>query len=188
MKQIGNVIISDEVWQTKFACNLDECLGKCCQYGDLGAPVSEEEIKTIQAYLEKISKLLPSSNYDFLKHGIGETYEDSLHIREIQENTPCPLAHIDKKGIVLCALHTHALAEAIPLLKIKPLWCSLFPLIIKKSGNNWVINCHIPKFCRSVSHPPPLLLAFADLLKDFFGEEWVASVRAEYDKEMQEKE
>ena len=47
MREIGNVLISDEVWQTRFGCNLEACLGCCCKYGDLGAPISEDEETTI---------------------------------------------------------------------------------------------------------------------------------------------
>jgi len=39
MKQIGNVIISDSVWNAKFACDIEKCKGKCCQYGDLGTKI-----------------------------------------------------------------------------------------------------------------------------------------------------
>lgn len=187
MKQIGNVIISDEVWQTKFACDLSRCLGRCCQYGDLGAPVSEEEIATIEKNLSRISHLLPPSNLAFLKNGISETYEGTLHIREIAPNTPCPLAFLDSQNCVLCSLHAYSIKENIPLLEIKPLWCSLFPLMIKKSGNNWVINCHIPEFCRSTDNPPHLLLAFSDLLEKFFGTQWLEDVKQEYDSEKKVK-
>ncbi len=180
MKQIGNVIISDEVWQTKFACDLNRCHGKCCQFGDLGAPVSEEEIETIQKYLARISPLLPPANIKFLENGISEIYEGTLHIREMAANTPCPLAFIDKQGCVLCSLHSYALEKKLPILQIKPLWCSLFPLIIKKSGNNWVINCHIPEFCRSTDNPSHLLLSFDGLLENFFGSEWIEDVKKEY--------
>jgi hypothetical protein len=187
MRQIGDVIISDEVWQKKFACDLQKCLGKCCQYGDLGAPLSEEEEETIVRLLPHLEKYLEKNNMRFLKAGISETYQGSLHIREIAANTPCPLAYTDSQKKVLCSLHTFALDEKVPLLQAKPLWCSLFPLIIKKTAEGWLINCHIPDFCRSVDDPPPLILSFSSLLQEFFGPEWVEAVRHEYEKDRKEQ-
>ncbi len=181
MREIGNVLISDEVWQTKFGCALDRCLGVCCKYGDLGAPVSEEEEETIRNHLDKVAPLLKKQNLQLLRGGITENYKGNLHIAEVAENTPCPLSFTDDRGIILCSLHRYTLDNNLPLLSVKPLWCSLFPLIIKKnSSGGWLINCHIPEFCRSNDNPPPLLLSFADLLASLFGDQWVADVREAY--------
>lgn len=183
MREIGNVIISDEVWQARFACNLEKCLGLCCQYGDLGAPVSEEEELTIQKNLDNVAPLLTKQNLQLLRGGITENYKGCLHIVEVAENTPCPLAFSDENDVVLCSLHHYALEKKIPLLDIKPLWCSLFPLMIKKTATGWLINCHIPDFCHSTENPQPLLLSFADLLETIFGPEWMNEVKANYRKE-----
>lgn len=183
MRQIGEVIISDEVWQKKFACDLNKCQGKCCQYGDLGAPISEDEEETIKSMLPNVAVYLNKANQKFLAAGVSETYQGSLHIREISENTPCPLAYISQEKVVLCSLHSYALDHKLPLLKVKPLWCSLFPLMLKKTGELWLINCHIPDFCRSTDTPPPLIIGFADLLQEFFGKEWVEAVKKAYKEE-----
>jgi hypothetical protein len=183
VREIGNVIISEEVWQKRFACNLDKCLGRCCQYGDLGAPISEEEEQTIAANLDNVAPLLKKQNLQLLRGGISEKYKGNLHIVEIAENTPCPLSFTDEKGIILCSLHSYALEKRLPLLSVKPLWCSLFPLIIKKTATGWLINCHIPEFCHSTDDPQPLLLSFADLLETLFGNEWVEEVRRAYQQQ-----
>ena len=183
MKQIGDVLISDQAWQTKFACDLSQCLGKCCMYGDLGAPISEEEEEKIKSLLDQVKPRLSRQQQTFLAAGISEKWKGSLHIREIRENTPCPLSFCDPNGVILCSLHDLALEKSLPLLDVKPLWCSLFPIMLKQTGSGWMINCHIPDFCRSVANPPPLLLSFADLLQTFFGKEWVEKVKSEYERE-----
>ncbi len=183
MRQIGEVLISDEVWQTRFACDLTRCRGRCCMYGDLGAPISEEEEQKILQVFDEVKPMLTRQNQTFLSAGISETYKGSLHIREIRANTPCPLSFIDQDGVILCSLHTLALEKSQPLLEVKPLWCSLFPILLKQIDNCWTINCHIPEFCRSQKDPPPLLLSFADLLENFFGRDWVELVKKEYAQE-----
>jgi hypothetical protein len=183
MKQIGDVLISDEAWHTKFACDLSQCHGKCCMYGDLGAPISEEEEDRIKSLLDQLKPRLSRQHLSFLAAGISENWKGALHIREIRENSPCPLSFTDKDGVILCSLHDLALEKSLPLLDVKPLWCSLFPVMIKQLDKDWAINCHIPDFCRSVADPPPLLLSFADLLQSFFGKEWISMVKSEYERE-----
>ena len=62
MKLIGNIIISDEVWECNFSCDLKKCKGKCCQYGDIGSPITEEEELRIKNNLENIKSLLSKEN------------------------------------------------------------------------------------------------------------------------------
>ncbi len=183
MKMIGNVIISDEVWATKFSCDLNKCKGKCCQYGDIGSPITEEEGQRIKDNLINIKDMLSNENLELLKKGI--TIKDKrgdLHIVEGAHNTPCPLSFINKDNIVMCSLHSHCLKTNQKVLDLKPLWCSLFPLIIKSTLVGWIINCYIPDFCKSIDNPPPILLSFADYLSEIFGEKWVEAVRKEYRK------
>lgn len=180
MQIIESIIISDEVWNTKFSCDLIKCQGKCCQYGDLGAPISEDEEETIKKNLDKVFPYLPPRNKKFLLANVSETYQGNLHIKEIEENTPCPLAYVSDKEIVLCSLHTYALENEIPLLDLKPLWCSLFPLIIKKTAEGWIINLHIPEFCVSEENAPPVLLSFESLLASIFGKDWIDKVKKLY--------
>jgi hypothetical protein len=180
MHIIDDIIISDQVWETRFACDIGRCLGKCCQYGDLGAPISEEEAETIINNLGNVQRYLTREQMNFLKAGISETFKGTLHIREIGANTPCPLSFISEKKEILCSLHAHALTEKIPLLDVKPLWCSMFPLIINKTSEGWMVNLHIPDFCVSIPNPPPVLLSFAPLLEVIFGKEWVEKVKAAY--------
>lgn len=180
MHIIDEVIISDEVWETRFACDLSRCKGVCCQYGDLGSPLSEEESKTITSNLDKVEKFLAPDQKNFLAAGVSEFYKGNLHIREIAANKPCPLSFFSEDQIILCSLHAYALEKKIPLLQLKPLWCSLFPLMINKTSEGWIINLHIPEFCVSVAEAPPVLLSFSALLEEIFGRQWLEKVKAAY--------
>lgn len=184
MKQIGNVIISDEVWDTNFACDLSLCKGKCCQYGDIGSPISEDEEQIIRENLENVAPMLDKENIELLKKGI--TIKDKrgdLHIVEGGHNTPCPLSFINNEGVVLCSLHNYCLKTKQNVLNMKPLWCSLFPLMIKNTPIGWLINCYLPDFCKSVKDAPPILLAFEDYLSQLFGHKWIKAVKDEYKRE-----
>lgn len=184
MKQIGNVIISDEVWNTNFACDLSKCKGKCCQYGDIGSPITEEEEQRIRENLDKVAPMLSDENMKLLKKGI--TIKDErgdLHIVEGAHNTPCPLSFINEEGVVLCSLHNHCLKTRQKVLDLKPLWCSLFPLIIKSTPLGWIVNCYLPDFCVSTKDAPPMLISFSDYLEEIFGKKWMDAVKEEYKRE-----
>lgn len=184
MKMIGNVIISDEVWNTNFSCDLKNCKGKCCQYGDIGSPITDDEESRIKKNLDNIAPMLSQDNLELLKKSI--TIKDErgdFHIVEGAHNTPCPLSFINEEGIVLCSLHNHCLKTNQNVLDLKPLWCSLFPIIIKPTPVGWIINCYIPEFCKSIDNPPPLLISFSDYLSEIFGKKWMNAVKKEYNKQ-----
>ena len=42
---IQNTVISDDVRDNFFVCNLEACKGACCVEGDLGAPLEEAELR-----------------------------------------------------------------------------------------------------------------------------------------------
>lgn len=52
--EIKDKIVSTQIFERQFVCDLNACKGACCIEGDGGAPVTEEEIQIIEANLEKI--------------------------------------------------------------------------------------------------------------------------------------
>ena len=54
MLQIQHTLVSLDLIERYFVCDLDACLGACCIEGDAGAPLSPGES-------ERISEVLPSS-------------------------------------------------------------------------------------------------------------------------------
>jgi Fe-S-cluster containining protein len=180
MQLIDNILISDKTWNTRFTCDTNRCLGKCCQYGDLGSPVSKDEVKIIEKNLENIFPFLSTQNRMFLKNGVAELWQDSLHLREIGQNIPCPLSYKSENGQILCSLHSYALHNNLDVYKIKPLWCSMFPLMIQKSLEGWIINVEIADFCVAKKNSLPILLSFEPLLTSLFGSEWIKKVKTRY--------
>src|SRR5436189_2545828 len=45
---IDNKQISDDVVGTQFVCDLNKCKGGCCEDGDAGAPLTEDELDFIR--------------------------------------------------------------------------------------------------------------------------------------------
>ena len=55
---IDKVMISDDVVEAQFVCDLSKCKGGCCEEGDAGAPLTEEELDIVVDLFEKIRPYL----------------------------------------------------------------------------------------------------------------------------------
>jgi hypothetical protein len=132
MIAIDNKLISDEVIEEQFVCDLSKCKGGCCEDGDAGAPMEKWE-------LEKLKE-----NYDVIKpymteEGIREVESQGKYIydREFGWVTPtingaiCVYGFRDKQGVIKCGIE-QAYNEGKLDWK-KPLSCHLFPIKIQKS-------------------------------------------------------
>ena len=56
MFAIDKILVSDDVADARFGCNLGACLGGCCVEGDSGAPLAEEERAELEAVLPEVRK------------------------------------------------------------------------------------------------------------------------------------
>ena len=59
---IDNKQVSDDVVETQFVCDLAKCKGGCCEDGDAGAPLDEEELEIINEMYEKIKAYLTEAS------------------------------------------------------------------------------------------------------------------------------
>jgi hypothetical protein len=180
MHQIEQVLISDEAWELRFACDVTACRGECCRIGDLGSPIDQSEVERITNLLPVLQSKLSRKQRLFLDQGVGELYKGKWHIREIAPNHPCPLSFCGDGSVLYCTLHAFALEQGLPIEKVKPLWCTLFPIVIQKQATGWLINAMVCPHCRSKPNSPPILLAFAETLTALFGPTWMEKVRQAY--------
>jgi hypothetical protein len=133
---VDNVLISDEILQAQFVCDLNKCKGGCCEEGDAGAPLEKEELDIMVEEYEKVKPYLT-------KESIAEIERKGKYVyhREFGWVTPtlgndneiCVYGIRDGKGIIKCAFE-QAYNDGIIGWK-KPISCHFFP-IIQKSGRN----------------------------------------------------
>ncbi len=179
----GEVVVSDEVWNKRFSCDLPRCLGSCCRIGDLGASLLPEEAARLEELLPQILPRLPAKNRTFLEQGLTESYGGRLHIREMARNHPCPLGMVDSQGLLQCSLHGVAEDLGLRVIALKPLWCQLYPLVIRDTATGCLINFYEAEFCRSVDPAPPILLAFSGILEASLGTPFIDQIRETYRRE-----
>ncbi|MEY3918800.1 MAG: hypothetical protein RLZZ132_1137, partial [Bacteroidota bacterium] len=55
---IDDTVISSDVADEFFVCDLAKCKGACCVEGDLGAPLEEEELEILERIQDDIKPFL----------------------------------------------------------------------------------------------------------------------------------
>lgn len=54
MLDIQNVLVSLDLAERFFCCDLDSCHGECCIEGDAGAPITKEEYEQLKRLTPKV--------------------------------------------------------------------------------------------------------------------------------------
>ena len=68
MIKVDNCLISEDIVEKSFACNVSACKGICCIEGDAGAPLDKEEVDKIQSHLQEIKREMDETGLKTLKH------------------------------------------------------------------------------------------------------------------------
>ena len=85
MLQIGNALVSLDLIEQFFCCDLDKCLGECCIEGDAGAPITKEEYAKIKEILPEVwDDLLPAAKRVIEEQGVGYVDEEGIDCRRAQ--------------------------------------------------------------------------------------------------------
>jgi len=133
---IDNVLVGDEIIQKQFVCDLSKCKGGCCEDGDAGAPLEEEELDKIVELYEKVKPYLSQAS-------VAEIEKKGKYVynREFGWVTPtlgndseiCVYGIRGTDGIIKCAFE-QAYYDGKTDWK-KPVSCHLFPIITTKGKN-----------------------------------------------------
>jgi hypothetical protein len=127
---IDNKIISDDIVENKFACDLAQCKGRCCEDGDAGAPLSEEELDNVVAYYDTVKPYLTQEAIAQVeKNGMYEYSKEFGWVTPTltSDNEICVYAFREKDGLIKCAFE-QAFNEGKITWK-KPISCHLYPII-----------------------------------------------------------
>ena len=132
---IDHVLVSDQVVEEQFVCDLTKCKGGCCEDGNAGAPLENKEKEYVKDFFEIVKPYMT-------KEGIKEIKQVGpyLYDREFGWVTPtidgkiCAYGYKDKEGIIKCAFEQAYNDGKIPWKK--PISCHLFPIKLSKSKSD----------------------------------------------------
>ncbi|MEM6378328.1 MAG: DUF3109 family protein [Bacteroidota bacterium] len=125
---IEDVLVSDDVVEQQFICNLNACKGACCWEGDFGAPLKKEEIKDLEQHLDKILAYLDDKGRETIsRKGHYEYFEEEKdNGTPLLENGRCAYLTINELGFGVCGIEQAYREGAIPF--NKPISCHLYPI------------------------------------------------------------
>lgn len=134
--QVGNVLVSPDIFTEKFCCDLDKCKGQCCVEGDAGAPVTLDEIGGIEDSLDTVWKDMNASAQAIVdKQGVAYVDQEGDLVTSIVNGKDCVFTCYEN-GCCLCALERAYRAKKTEF--VKPISCALYPIRVKDFKNGTV--------------------------------------------------
>lgn len=136
---IDDILISDEIVQEAFICDLNSCKGGCCVDGDAGAPLQKDELKQIKKAAKVVFDELSEEAQNEIKLN-GSYTSDSFfgYVTPTIGNGICVYGYYDENKVVKCAIE-RAYNEGRIDFK-KPISCHLFPIREVKTNENIMLN------------------------------------------------
>ncbi len=105
MFHIQNTIVSLDVLEQCFCCDLDACKGACCIEGDAGAPLTADEEKAINDCLKDILPLLTKQAQQHIaENGIAYNDPTGERVTQILNGKDCVFSRTDNEGWCYCAI------------------------------------------------------------------------------------
>ena len=146
MVEIQNTLVSLEVFEVKFCCDLAACKGACCIEGDAGAPVELEEVEGLEEAAEIVQNELSRKAQKVIKRD-GVVYPDATGelVTSIVDGRDCVFTCYSD-GCCFCAIDK-AYREGRCQYN-KPLSCHLYPIRLKKMGDYTALNYHKWGICQ----------------------------------------
>jgi hypothetical protein len=192
MIAIDNVLLSDEIVEEQFVCDLDKCKGGCCVDGDCGAPLTEDEAKIIARIYPKIKSYLTSEYIpEIERQGTHTTDDQHGLVTPTVNGGICVYGITDKSGTVKCGIEK-AWKEGKTDFR-KPISCHLFPIRVTAHPGYEALN-YEPRetLCKPACKlgrqlKVPVYVFLKDAITRKYGNEFYGALEAVAEKLQQDK-
>lgn len=180
MFQLGKTIISEDILDKEFVCNLQACKGACCVEGEAGAPVSKEEGHVLKKIYPKIKDFLrPEGIKAIEEQGVYTINSIGDFETTLVDGHECAYAIFDEHQIVKCAIEQAHKAGVIDF--YKPVSCHLYPIRVKEYSTLTAVNYHSWPICKDACFlgkelKIPTYQFVKEALIRSFGSEWYAEL------------
>ncbi len=181
MLQIDNTIVSLDLLDEKFVCDLASCKGVCCIEGDDGAPLEDEEVKIIEDLLPVIWPDLTDASKEVIeKQGVFYIDREGEPVTSIVNGAECVFTYTDENGICKCAIEKAYREGKTDF--YKPISCHLYPVRLQKYDEFTAVNYHQWGVCncaRTLGNKlsVPVYRFLKEPLIRKFGEDWYTQLQ-----------
>jgi hypothetical protein len=180
MFKIDKTLVSEEIIEKNFHCNISACKGACCIEGIAGAPLEKSEAKMINENFYKVSEYLSDNAKNAVKSkGKYIALKDGTLETPLLNNKACVYVHYESNGILSCGIEKAYIDGKINF--NKPISCHLYPIRIKEYSEFTAVNYHHWDICfKACSLGAELKKPVFEFVKDAlvrkFGNEWYNSL------------
>lgn len=178
----NNTLVSLDVLEKEFCCDLDTCRGCCCIEGDAGCPVTDEELQQIRQILPELLPHMTKEAREIVeKQGLSYLDPSGEQVLSIVDGKDCIFARTDHNGWCYCLIEKLAKSQVRPVTAnsqfAKPISCHLYPIRLTKVGeytgveyHRWDI-CHCARILGKKKHIPLYQFLKEPLIRRF-GQAW----------------
>jgi hypothetical protein len=183
MLQINNTIISLDLLEKQFVCNLDKCLGECCIAGDSGAPLNDDEIDFLERNFDKIKPYMEKAGIEAIEeNGIFWIDPEGEKVTCLVNGKECAFVKMNGKT-ANCAIEMAFNDKKIDF--IKPISCHLYPVRIKEFKDFTAVNYDTWDICKPAEIygkylGVPVFRFLKEPLIRKFGEDWYEQLEIAY--------
>ena len=141
-----NTLISEDIFEKNFICNLEKCKGACCVEGESGAPITEDEIKILEKELKNIRPFLSEAGKQAIaKFGVWEKDKEGDTVTTCLSTGECNFS-VYENGILGCGIEKAFKAGKTDFRK--PISCHLYPIRITKVAEYDALNYNRWDVCK----------------------------------------
>ena len=175
MFQLGKTIVSEDIIEKEFVCNLSACKGICCIEGEAGAPLEEEELKILMDVYPKVKPFLRKEGIKAIEEqGLFTTTQGEYETTLI-DNAACAYVIYDDNKMAKCGIE-EAHSQGVIDWK-KPISCHLYPVRTMNYTEFTAVNYHSWPICDDACTlgkelQVPVYKFVKEALIRKFGEDW----------------
>ena len=148
MIQIDDTLVSLDLIERSFLCDLSHCKGQCCVEGDSGAPLEPGEEEELKRVLPEIwNDLLPEARTVIQSQGVAYTDSDGDRVTSIVGDKNCVFTCYDTDGVCKCAIEKAYREGRVSF--YKPISCHLYPVRITQYKTFQAVNYHRWNVCKA---------------------------------------
>lgn len=180
---VGDTLVSEDLFDQHFVCDLNACKGACCVEGESGAPLEQDELLRIEENLEAVKPFMrPEGLLALEDQGPYVVDDDGDFVTSlVGKHGECVFVTFDDQGIAKCALEQAFYAGATAWKK--PISCHLYPVRLAKLTEYVAVNYHKWQVCEpacacGTALKVPVYKFLKEPLIRRFGEEWYKELDA----------
>jgi len=144
--EVKDKIVSTQIFDKKFVCDLNVCKGACCIEGNSGAPLTLDEIDLLEENIEKIMPFMrPEGIEQVEENGVFYMDEDNEAVTTLVNGGECAFVYFDENNITKCGIEQAYNSGKIDF--NKPISCHLYPIREKQFNDFRALTYDVWPIC-----------------------------------------